>query len=61
MRLFGTKVVKPWSSRGYKGSRRAKGHQPKAYAGKHRKGSGILLPGKRVTPRDDLFSIFRWR
>ena len=57
------KVIKPWSgrglfSRGYKGSRRAKGHQPAARVGKHRRGSGFFPKGKALSPLTDRFRLF---
>jgi len=53
------KVVMPWSAqKGYKGSRRAKGHQPKARVGKHRRGSGIWPKGKLLSPLTDRTRAF---
>ncbi len=47
------KIIAPWSTRGYKGARRAKGHQPKARVGKHRRGSGFWPKGNPLSPLTD--------
>jgi len=55
------KIVAPWSQqRGYKGARRAKGGQPKARVGKHRRGSGFWPLTKALSPLTHKSKLFKF-